>query len=36
MLELVANHIRAILGGTANPTDDIEAGALITTFNFNA
>ena len=29
MLEFVANHIAAVLGGGRNPTDDIQAGKLI-------
>ena len=35
MLDFVANHISAVLGGGKNPTDDIEAGALIARFNFD-
>ena len=35
MLDLVRNHVYAVLGGTKNPTDDIEAGALITTFDLD-
>lgn len=35
MLDLVANRIRAVLGGGKNPTDDIEAGYLETTLNFD-
>lgn len=33
--ELVTNHISAVLGGTANPTDDIQAGKLIIDFNIS-
>lgn len=29
LTELLSNHIGAVLGGTANPTDDIQAGKLI-------
>lgn len=36
MMDLVSNHIRAVLGGNKNPTDDIQAGALITNFNFDS
>lgn len=35
MLDLVNSHIRAVLGGGKNPTDDIEAGALITTLQYD-
>ena len=35
MLDLVKNHIYAVLGGGKNPTDDIEAGALITTLQLD-
>lgn len=33
--DLITNHISAVLGGGANPTDDIEAGALITDMNYD-
>lgn len=36
MLDLISNHIFAVLGGGKNPTDDIEAGALIVNFDFDA
>lgn len=36
MIDLVTNHIRAVLGGNTNPTDDIQAGALTVEFEFNS
>ena len=35
MLVFIANSIAAVLGGRKNPTDDIQAGTLITTFTFH-
>lgn len=35
MLDLVSNGISAILGGGRNPTDDIQAGTLITTIDYD-
>lgn len=33
LTELLVNHIGAVLGGNANPTDDIQAGKLIIDIN---
>jgi hypothetical protein len=35
MLDLIINGISAALGGGRNPTDDIEAGKLITTIEYD-